>query len=287
MKRISDLIVVLIFVMAMVSGCSEKEGEIIVKTPEIDLGKIEIATPITNLVSVENKSNKDFIIKNVKASCGCQKPQLPKKIITAGEKFDFRVETMRMESGPFRNLITLIPEGDNFKPLKVIFKGNAIRTLKTTLAWADKALKVHADYNDYVNLGSAPQGNKSKLRLIVSDLNESADLKQRGISLIDSAYFDLTNSNSQFDEELKLSFKKQFSPGFYKDRLVIKTFDGRNIVANIIFKINGGIYIEPATIDLSFYNGIEGNLRGQTPFKSLPLKHLRGHLAAFLSCFDS
>lgn len=77
--------------MAVKAQDKKTDDVIKVNTEKYDFGKIKQNVPVTTEFTITNLSNKPIVIEDVKASCGCTTPEIPKEPIAPNASTKLKV----------------------------------------------------------------------------------------------------------------------------------------------------------------------------------------------------
>lgn len=129
MKRIS--IVIGLTVLFSAFSCSQQSPEVSVKAEgvsieftetEHDFGTIPYKGDATYSFVFKNTGKEPLILNNVRASCGCTKPEWPKKPVKKGEKGTIKVSYNTKLTGNFSKSISVFSNATD-TPIILIIKG--------------------------------------------------------------------------------------------------------------------------------------------------------------------
>lgn len=123
MKRIATSLLAVVFSITMFSVLASEKGAVITFEEKThDFGTIKEADgPVSCEFLFTNTGNEPLVIINVNASCGCTRPEFPKKPIMPGKKGEIKV-TFNPAGRP----------GEFVKDVKVRTNGNKRPILQIT-----------------------------------------------------------------------------------------------------------------------------------------------------------
>ena len=123
MKRIANSLLAVVFSITMFSVLASEKGAVITFEEKThDFGTIKEADgPVSCEFIFTNTGNEPLVIINVNASCGCTRPEFPKKPIMPGKKGEIKV-TFNPAGRP----------GEFVKDVKVRTNGNKRPILQIT-----------------------------------------------------------------------------------------------------------------------------------------------------------
>jgi hypothetical protein len=94
------------------------------KTDAVDLGEIPQSKPVTIEFEFTNTSDKEIIVANAQASCGCTVADYPKTPIAAGKSAIIKATYNAATKGVFNKNVTVTIQ--NEEPKVLSFKGTVI-----------------------------------------------------------------------------------------------------------------------------------------------------------------
>ena len=82
-----------------------------VNAEKIELGKVKQGVPVTTFFELKNIGNKPIVVEDVRASCGCTKPEKPADPILPGQSYKLKVEYNAAAMGRFEKDVTIVIAG--------------------------------------------------------------------------------------------------------------------------------------------------------------------------------
>lgn len=257
-KSLSSVLVILIL-----CSIAEAKDTISAVPAKLDLGIIQVGNEIKSKIVLHNNSKSDFKIKEIRASCGCQKPNVKTKNIPAGKRTELELVTKKQRSGSFSHGITIIPENTKHEPIKIYVSGEAVQSLKGEIGRSESDMQKDKN-GEITDIGFFHENHKDllikvyDLKCLINSIND--------INSVKSEYFKITNKRmTSFDHEsskneeskaqldcimLMLNPKKGLKPGLYKDTIEIKFNDERALFFPVKFLAVGNIYTKMSSIYL-------------------------------------
>lgn len=107
MKHIILLVAVLLFPML---GKAVEGYRLVCDEPVFDFGHIDQSAVITNVFTIRNEGDLTFPTKYIRASCGCTKGRIDKRMVGPGETAEVTViYTAARRKGPQKKKVWLMP----------------------------------------------------------------------------------------------------------------------------------------------------------------------------------
>lgn len=149
--------ITLVLMLAMLSASAQK---LEVSKGEINCGNVGYEVPCTAAFELENSGNRDLLISDVKASCGCLKLDYPRTPIHAGERFWINVTYDARQLGHFYKTAAIYSNGSE-KPVYLTMTGIVKTEIQDYTGKYDYTMgnikldKVDLEFDD-VNRGDTP-----------------------------------------------------------------------------------------------------------------------------------
>lgn len=107
MKHIIFLVAVLLYPML---GKAVEGYRLVCDEPVFDFGHIDQSAVITNVFTIRNEGDLTFPTKYIRASCGCTKGRIDKRMVGPGETAEVTViYTAARRKGPQKKKVWLMP----------------------------------------------------------------------------------------------------------------------------------------------------------------------------------
>lgn len=98
-------------VISMITFAQKADDVLKVNTEKFEFGKVKQGVPVTTFFELKNTSDKPIVVEDVRASCGCTKPEKPKDPIMPGQTYKLKVEYNAAAMGHFEKDITIVIAG--------------------------------------------------------------------------------------------------------------------------------------------------------------------------------
>jgi hypothetical protein len=233
---------------------------------KIQLGTIHIGQKVETVITLKNQHNKPFIIKDVRSSCGCEKPIVDFNSILPSEEQSIKVLSFPKKEGKYRHKISIIPKTEEFNPASILIEGNVIQTLHATIGWSPGEISANTKAVNDIDLGVIKKREGRILHIVVTTVTRGVAVDSKQFEGFRSRYFELVKNSvkdcplktGEHGIQLNATLRRDVSDtGFCKDDIEIWLDKERMVNVPIKCRIVGDVYVSPGTVYLGKLDSAE------------------------------
>jgi len=233
---------------------------------KIQLGTVHVGQKVETVITLKNRHDKPFTIKDVRSSCGCEKPIVDFNSISPSEEQSLKVLSFPKKKGKYSHKISIIPKTEEFNPASILIEGNVLQTLHATVGWSQKETSAITKSVSHVDLGVIKKKKSRILHILVTPDTLGEAIGDMHFKSLHSRYFELVENSVEYYPlkmgghgiHLNARLRQGIGEtGFCKDEIEIWLNQERMVSIPVKCRLVGDVYVSPASVYLGKLDSAE------------------------------